>query len=49
MMIPPLAPAERQDNGPVFEPKSVTLIFEELIRAAYVISVIFFGQTRRDA
>jgi len=48
-MIPPLAPAERQLNGPPLEPRSVTVVLDELTGAPNVISVVFFGQTRRDA
>ncbi len=49
MMIPPLAPAERQVNGPPLEPRSVTVVLDELTGAPNVISVAVFGQTRRDA
>ncbi len=49
MIIPPLAPAERQDSGPVLEPRSVTVVLDELTGAPSVISVALLGQTRRDA
>ncbi len=49
MTIPPLAPAERQDNGPVLEPRSVTVVLDELTGAPSVISVALLGQTRSDA
>jgi hypothetical protein len=48
-MIPPLVPAECQFNGPLFEPRSVTVVLDELIGAPKVISVVVFGQTRRNA
>jgi hypothetical protein len=49
MMIPPLVPAERQFNGPPLEPRSVTVVLGELIGAPKVISVVLFGQIRREA
>jgi hypothetical protein len=48
-MIPPLAPAELHFNAPAFEPRSVTVVLCEVTGAPSVISVVFFGQTRRDA
>ncbi len=49
MMIPPVTLAGRHFNGPISEPRSVTLVFDELTGAPNVISVELSGQTRRDA
>ncbi len=49
MMIPPLAPPDCHFNAPTFEPRSVTVVLGEVTGAPSVISVVLFGQTRRDA
>jgi hypothetical protein len=48
MMIP-LVPAEYHFNGPPLEPRSVTVVLDELTGAPIVILVESLGQTRRDA
>ncbi len=48
-MIPPLSPAECHFNGPAVEPRSVTVVLDELTVAPNVISVVVLGHTRSDA
>jgi hypothetical protein len=49
MIRPWFPPAGRQLSGPTFEPRSVTIILDELTGAPSVISVVLPGQTRSDA
>jgi hypothetical protein len=42
MMIPPCSLAERHFNGPTLEPRSVTVVLDELRGAPNVISVVPF-------
>jgi hypothetical protein len=48
-MIPPLAPPELHFNGPMLEPRSVTVVLADVTGAPRVILVAPLSQTRSDA
>ncbi len=47
-MIPPVALAGCHLSGPTLEPRSVIIVLDELLGAPNVISVVLFGQSRRE-
>lgn len=49
IIIPPLAPAERQFNVERLQPRSVTVVLDDVTGAPRMISVVFLGQTRSEA
>jgi hypothetical protein len=46
--IPPVSLAGRHLSGPTLEPRSVIIVSDELFGAPNVISVVVFGQLRRE-
>jgi hypothetical protein len=46
--MPPVALAGCHLSGPTLEPRSVIIVLDELFGAPNIISVEFFGQSRRE-